>query len=145
MISDCSGLLDLLDKSLCEVRNHRLQNILERVQPYNWKVEHIVSEKNKVCDALSRLCKSVAGYSRCYPLTPPRLLDLKKKLAKHVKQLEQERLRSNKLGPYYSVWGQPRYHLILFSFLLIFILFYFNFSYFILLYIYFFFFKFCLF
>ena len=88
LISDCSGLLDLLDKSLCEVRNRRLQNILERVQPYNWKVEHIVSEKNKVCDALSGLCKSVAGYSIYYPLTLPRLLDLNKKLAKHVKQLE---------------------------------------------------------
>ena len=30
----------------------------------------------------------MAGYSRYYPLTPPRLLDLSKKLAKHVKQLE---------------------------------------------------------
>ena len=88
LISDCTGLLDFLDKSFCEVRNRRLQNILERGQPYNWKVEHIVSEKNKVCDALSRLCKSVAGYSRYYPITPPRLLDLSKKLAKHVKQLE---------------------------------------------------------
>ena len=58
------------------------------MQPYNWKVENIISEKNKVCDALSRLCKSVVGYSRYYPLTPPRLLDLSKKLAKHVKQLE---------------------------------------------------------
>ena len=58
------------------------------MQPYNWKVEHIVSEKNRVCDALSRMCKSLAGYSRYYPITPPRLLDLSKKLAKHVKQLE---------------------------------------------------------
>ena len=72
LISDCTGLLDLLNKNLCEIRNRRLQNILERVQPYNWKVEHIVSEKNRVCDALSRLCKNVAGYSRYYPNTPPR-------------------------------------------------------------------------
>ena len=88
LISDCTGLLDLLDKNLCEVRNRRLQNILERMQPYNWKVEHLVSEKNRVCDALSRLCRSVVGYSRYYPNTPPRLLDLSKRLAKHVKQLE---------------------------------------------------------
>ena len=88
LISDCTGLLDLLNKNLCEVRNRRLQNILERVQPYNWKVEHIVSEKNGVCNALSRLCKNVAGYSRYYPNTPPRLLDLSKRLAKHTKQIE---------------------------------------------------------
>ena len=55
LISDCTGLLSLLDKSLCEIRNRRLQNILERVQPYNWKVEHTESGKNRVCDALSRL------------------------------------------------------------------------------------------
>ena len=88
MISDCIGLLSLLEKNLCEVRNHRLQTILERMQPYNWKMEHIVSEKNRVCDALSRLCKNVAGYSRYYPNTPPRLLDLSKRLAKHTKQIE---------------------------------------------------------
>ena len=88
LISDCTGLLSLLDKSLCEVRNRRLQNILERVQGYNWKVEHIRSGKNRVCDALSRLCRDVAGYSRYYPNSPPRLLNLSKRLAKHVKQLE---------------------------------------------------------
>ena len=88
LISDCSGLLDLLNKNLCEIRNRRLQNILERVQGYNWEVEHIQSEKNHVCDALSRLCKTVAGYSRYYPNTPPRLLNLSKRLAKHTKQLE---------------------------------------------------------
>merc|ERR1711954_398841 len=47
LISDCTGLLQLLDKSLCEVRNRRLQNIFERVQGYNWKVERISSEKIK--------------------------------------------------------------------------------------------------
>ena len=41
-----------------------------------------------MCDALSRLCKNVAGYSRYYPNTPPRLLDLSKRLAKHTKQIE---------------------------------------------------------
>ena len=88
LISDCAGLLSLLDKSLCDVKNRRLQNILERVQGYNWKMEHISCEKNKVCDALSRLCKEVSGYSRYYPNNPPRLLNLSKRLAKYVKQLE---------------------------------------------------------
>merc|ERR1711954_424988 len=88
LISDCTGLLSLLDKSLCEVKNRRLQNIVERVQGYNWKMEHISSGKNKVCDALSRLCKKISGYSRYYPNSPPRLLNLSKRLAKHTKQLE---------------------------------------------------------
>ena len=88
LISDCTGLLYLLDKDLCEIKNRRLQNILERVQVYNWKTEHISSDKNKVCDALSRLCKSISGYSRYYPNDPPRLLNLSKRLAKHVKELE---------------------------------------------------------
>ena len=61
---------------------------MERVQGYNWKVEHIRSGKNRVCDALSRLCRDVAGYSRYYPNSPPRLLNLSKRLAKHTKQLE---------------------------------------------------------
>ena len=61
---------------------------MERVQGYNWKVEHIRSEKNRVCDALSRLCREVSGYSRYYPNSPPRLLNLSKRLAKHTKQLE---------------------------------------------------------
>ena len=78
----------MLDKNLFEVRNRRLQNILKRVQGYNWKVEHIRSEKNRVCDALSRLCREVSGYSRYYPNSPPRLLNLSKRLAKHTKQLE---------------------------------------------------------
>ena len=63
---------------------------MESVQGYNWKVEHIRSGKNRVCDALSRLCRDVAGYSRYYPNSPPRLLNLSKRLAKHTKQLVQE-------------------------------------------------------
>ena len=38
---------------------------------------------------------------------------------------KQERLPSNKLGPYYSLWGQPRYHFILLYCFTHFILFYF--------------------
>ena len=61
LISDCKGLLSLLDYSLCEVRNRRLQNILERVQGYNSKVEHIRSGKNRVCNWLWNLV-SIKSY-----------------------------------------------------------------------------------
>ena len=47
---------------------------------------------------------------------------------------KQERLGSNKLGPYYSVWGQPRYHIILFYILFCLLIFYFILFHFILYY-----------
>ena len=50
---------------------------------------------------------------------------------------KQERLGSNKLGPYHSVWGQLRYHFILFYFIFYYFLFYsilFHFIFFMLLY-----------
>ena len=56
---------------------------------------------------------------------------------------QQERLPSNKLGPYYSVWGMPRYHLfyfiLFFIYLILFsiILFYFILFYFLLILLYF--------
>ena len=61
LISDCSRILQMLNKNLCDIQNRRLQNVIERVQLYNFYTEHISGQSNKVCDALSRLCKSVAG------------------------------------------------------------------------------------
>ena len=61
---------------------------MERVQLYNFSTEHIPGQTHKVCDALSRMCKSVPGYSRYDPNRPPRLMDLSKRLAKHDKQLK---------------------------------------------------------
>ena len=75
LILDCSGILQMLNKDLFDIQNRRLQNIMERVQLYNFPTEHISGQSHTVCDTLSRLCKSVAGYSRYYPNHPPRLLD----------------------------------------------------------------------
>ena len=61
LILDCSGILDILNKTLCDIKNRRLQNIREAVKIYSFKTEHISGESNKVSDALPRLCKSVAG------------------------------------------------------------------------------------
>ena len=61
---------------------------MERVGNYNFINQHIPGSENKVCDALSWLCKSLSGYSSYYQSKPPRLLSLSKNLARRVKQLE---------------------------------------------------------
>ena len=52
--SDCSGLLQLIDKPITDVRNHKHQKILARLQIHNFTNKlHIPGLENKVCDALS--------------------------------------------------------------------------------------------
>ena len=63
LVSDCSRILDM-----------------ERVGNHNFITQHIAGSENKDCDALSRLCKSLSGYSNYYPSRPPRLLNLSNKL-----------------------------------------------------------------
>ena len=81
LITDCASLEGLLNRELGEIKNKRLQKIMERVSPYDFDVNHIPGVKNRVCDYLSRMCKSVAGYSHLYPTRSPRLASLSKKLA----------------------------------------------------------------
>ena len=88
LISDCPGLLGRLNKDLCEIQNKRLQKIMQRIQLYNFTPKHISGDSNKVCDALSRLCRTVSGYSRYYPNRPRRLLELSKKPAKHLETFD---------------------------------------------------------
>ena len=88
LVSNCSGILDMLTKPLSEVTNRRLKRIMERVWNYNSINQHMTGSENKVCDALSRLCKSLSGYSSYYPSRSPRLLNLSNNLARRVKQLE---------------------------------------------------------
>ena len=86
--SDCSGILDMLAKPLSKVTNKRLQKIMESVGHYNFINQHVPGTQNKVCNALSRLCKSLSGYSRYYRSKPPRLLKLLKNQARRVKEID---------------------------------------------------------
>ena len=43
-------------KYLADIENKKLQEIMEQASSYNWKLTHIKGSKNKICDALSRLC-----------------------------------------------------------------------------------------
>ena len=40
LYSVCSGLLDMLNKSLCDIENKRLQKILARAQNFNFNPNH---------------------------------------------------------------------------------------------------------
>ena len=56
LYSDCSGLLDRLDKSLCNIENKRLQKTLSRAQNFNFNPIHVAGVTNQIADCLSRLC-----------------------------------------------------------------------------------------
>ena len=55
LVSDCSGILDMLDKPLNEVTNRRLQRIMERAGNYNIINQHIPGTKTKYMHTLSWL------------------------------------------------------------------------------------------
>ena len=54
LISDCQGLLGLLDKHTADVENRSLEKILIRAGNYNWKTTYVKGKHNKVADVLSR-------------------------------------------------------------------------------------------
>ena len=87
LYSDCSGLLDMIEKPLADITNKRHQKILTRIQNYNLKGVHIPGLENKICDCLSRLCRAVTK-THHYPLPAPRLLPMSKRASVHAKQLE---------------------------------------------------------
>ena len=90
LISNCQGLLGLLDKHTADVDNRSLQQILRRAWNYNWKTTYIRVKHNKVADALSRLCRSICTYLYKYEKNIPRLMMLSTRKALRAKQLERE-------------------------------------------------------
>ena len=84
---DCSGLLDLLHKPLCDIENKRLQRILIRAQNYNFVPHHVPAERNEIADALSRLCVVVSRTDHS-PDDNIRLLPMSKWTAIYKKLLE---------------------------------------------------------
>jgi hypothetical protein len=59
LYSECSGLLDMIEKPLADITNKRHQKILTRIQNYNLKGVYIPGLENRICDCLSRLCRAV--------------------------------------------------------------------------------------
>ena len=51
LFSDCSGLLEMMEKPLADIKNLKIQKMLEKAQNYHWEALHISSYKNEICDA----------------------------------------------------------------------------------------------
>ena len=59
-----------------DVEVSRHQKILMRIQNYSFVGEHIAGKDNRICDALSRLCRMVTE-THHYPLPTTRNLNMK--------------------------------------------------------------------
>ena len=80
LLSDCEGLLGMMDKCLCDIDNTKLQKILERAAIYNWILIPIKEKHNKICDALSRLSMQICLYLYKHIGRSPILLPMIKEL-----------------------------------------------------------------
>ena len=87
LYSDCSGLLDMMNKPLADITNRRHQKILDRLQNYNFIGEHIPGVDNKIADCLSRLCRNIRQ-THHYSQRMPRILPMSKRAKVYLKQVE---------------------------------------------------------
>jgi len=87
LYSDCSGLLDMLEKPIANITNRRHMKILSNCMSYRFNPRHIPGVDNRIADALSRLCRQVVQTTH-YPTQMPRILRMSKRAGIHMKQLE---------------------------------------------------------
>ena len=78
LYSDCSSLLDLLNKPLCDIENRRLRRILSKTQNFNFNPIHVAGVTYRITDCLSRLC-GVVSKTEHTPDDNLRLLPMSKK------------------------------------------------------------------
>ena len=93
LYSDCSGLLQMMEKNVCEVRNPRHMRMLSEIQGFQFaEVQHIAGKNNKLADALSRLTKLVSRTNFLPEVDnfKPRVLPLSKKASTRSGQLMKE-------------------------------------------------------
>ena len=90
LLSNWEGLPGMMEKSLADIENKKLQKIRERTSNYKWKLTHIKDKNNQICDTLSRLCTQICLYTRDDESRSPRLLPMSKRASVRKKQLEEE-------------------------------------------------------
>ena len=88
LFSDCSGLLEMMDKPLADIKNRKIHKILEKAHNYHWETVHISAEDNEICDALSRLCTRICFDGHKYKTPGPRLMKMSKVAAVRKRQME---------------------------------------------------------
>ena len=88
LFSDCSGLLDMMEKPLADIENGKIRKILEKAQNYHWETQLIPAEENEICDAFSRLCTQVCFDGHNYDTPKPRILKMSKVAKVRRQQME---------------------------------------------------------
>ena len=67
-----------MEKPLADIKNQKIQKILDKAQNYHWETVHISLKENEICDALSRLCTWICFDGHKYQIPRPRLLKMSK-------------------------------------------------------------------
>ena len=91
LLSDCSGLCQMLSKDLTKIKNPKHHRILTSIQHIIFKeVQHISGSNNQLADALSRLTTTLRLEGEEMVQDKPRILGLSSCRARLIKQLDTE-------------------------------------------------------
>ena len=91
LLSDNSGLIQMLQKDICSIRNPRHHRILTSLQHLVFhEVVHIPGQLNVLADALSRLTRFMRMEGEELSVMKPRILGLSSNRARRAKELHKE-------------------------------------------------------
>ena len=71
LFTDSSGLVGLWKKDLSEIKNSRIQRILEKMVCYNIEAFHIPAKENGIADYFSRFPETSQCLAQSYPIGHP--------------------------------------------------------------------------
>ena len=72
MFNDCAAMKGLFSKSIADIRNHRLQRMLESIAGYKIHIVHVKGENHTVADRLSRYPLSMK-LAPDFSVSPPQI------------------------------------------------------------------------
>ena len=59
VFTDASALEGIFQKNLGDIQNRRIQDMVGKLMPYNFKFHHIPGKSNKIADCFSRLTRQI--------------------------------------------------------------------------------------
>ena len=92
LYSDCSGLLQMLDKNISDIKNPKHMKMLSEIQTFQFQsMKHIPGKSNRLADALSRLTKLVSRTNFVPEISSkPKILNFSKKASSRTGHLMRE-------------------------------------------------------
>ena len=92
LYSDCSGLLQMLDKNISDIKNPQHMKMLCELQTFQFQsMRHIPGKSNRLTDALSRLTKLVSRTNFAPMInSKPKILNFSKKATARTGHLMRE-------------------------------------------------------